>query len=53
MRYLLVSIDKTDKKEIVIPDEIIVSSKPPNNKFKKALPTPIAKKVQIAKPISK
>lgn len=56
MRYLLVSIDKTDKKEITVPDEIIVKKEPNSSKAKKrkiTAPLHSDKKVQIAKPIVK
>ena len=55
MRYLLVSVDKTDKKEVVIPNEILVKEKEQKlpQKRKLSVPTHPSKKIQISKPLSK
>ena len=68
MRYLLVSVDKTDKKEVSIPDEILVKRKNKSvilvkkeNKSVKVVPKKRkyssskqpTKKIQIARPVLK
>ena len=47
MRYLLVSIDKTKKKEISVPDEIVVKNDHKSVKRKATTSSNPAKKIRI------